>query len=395
MFRPKAALARLLITPVLFGFPMLVSSCSPPDPSTDSGPVEEADRAAYTELPEFLVGADISFLPELEDHGVVYSDADGEKDLLLLLRDHGFNAIRLKLWHSPETPYNTLDQVLGMARRIEDAGMLFLLDFHYSDSWADPQKQIKPAAWEGLPFGILADSVREYTRAVVEALARQGTPPEIVQIGNEIRPGLLWPEGRVDGEYDTPRQWDRLAMLLEAGILGTRGGSPDSPPRIMIHFDNGAKNDMGRAFFDQLVERELDFDLIGLSFYPKWHGTLDELRYNLPDLASRYGKEIVVVETSYPWTMEWKDEAPNIMGTEEDLHPGYPPTKEGQVAFLTEVREAVQNVPGGRGAGVFYWAPEWVAVEGVDSHWENATLFDFEGRALPGLDAFAGEALAR
>ncbi len=390
MFRPETALPRPLISLVTLCFWLLVSSCSPPDPATESGSAGEPGPSESTELPEFLVGGDISFLPELEDHGAVYSDEEGARDLIQLLADHGFNAIRLKLWHTPEAPYNSLDQVLGMARRIEDAGLVFLLDFHYSDSWADPQKQIKPAAWEGLPFGVLADSVYAYTRSVVRALADQGTPPEIVQIGNEIRPGMLWPEGRVDGEYDTPLQWDRLAMLLEAGIRGASDGSDGRSPRIMIHFDNGAKNEMGRAFFDQLVEREVEFDLIGLSFYPKWHGTLDELRVNLPDLASRYGKEVVVVETSYPWTMEWNDEAPNIMGTDEDLHPGYPPTQEGQASFLAEVREAVQNVPEGRGAGVFYWAPEWIAVEGVDSHWENATLFDFDGRALPGLDAFSG-----
>ena len=344
---------------------------------------DESARVPAEQRPAFLTGADISFLPELEDHGVRYLDGNREKDLLLLLRDHGYNAIRLKLWHTPEAPYNTLQQVLAMARRIDDAGMVFLLDFHYSDSWADPQKQIKPAAWDGLPFGVLADSLYAYTRAVVKALADQGTPPGIVQIGNEIRPGLLWPEGRVDGEYDTPQQWDRLYMLLEAAIRGARDGAMDSPPLTMIHYDNGAKNEPARAFFDQLVARELDFDLIGLSFYPKWHGTLDELRFNLADLSRRF-------ETSYPWTLEWKDEAPNIMGTAEDLHAGFEPTVEGQVRFLREVRRAVEDVPDGRGRGVFYWAPEWIAVEGVDSHWENAALFDFDGRALPGLDAFAG-----
>jgi arabinogalactan endo-1,4-beta-galactosidase len=380
---------------MVVGFCLLAPACSAPDSATESGPTDRPGESDAAEPPAFLVGGDISFLPELEDHGVVYSDADGEKDLLLLLRDHGFNAIRLKLWHTPEAPYNTLEQVLHMARRIDAAGMEFLLDIHYSDSWADPQKQIKPAAWEDLPFGVLADSVRRYTRSVLAALEAQGTTPSIVQIGNEIRPGMLWPEGRVDGEYDTPRQWDRLVMLLEAGIFGVRDGAKTDPPKIMIHFDNGAKNEMGRAFFDQLVERELVFDLIGLSFYPKWHGTLNELRLNLADLSARYEKDVYVVETSYPWTMDWKDEAPNIMGSEEDLHEGYPPNAEGQAAFLRAVREAVEAVPEGRGRGVFYWAPEWIAVDGVDSHWENATLFDFEGKALPGLDAFAGEALAR
>jgi arabinogalactan endo-1,4-beta-galactosidase len=346
--------------------------------------VREADR------PDFLVGGDVSFLPEIEDHGGTYSDAEGRKDLLLLMKDHGFNAIRLKLWHSPAAPYNDLPQVLRMARRIDAAGMSFLLDIHYSDDWADPQKQIKPAAWSGLAFGALVDSVYRYSHDVIRALGSQGTVPSMVQIGNEVRPGMLWPEGRVDGAYDTPAQWDRLVRLLEAARKGVLDASPGRPPAIMIHFDNGAKNELARPFFNHLVERGLDFDVIGLSFYPKWHGTLDELRFNLADLSARYGKDVHVVETAYPWTFAFGDQAGNILGTEADLHAGYPPTVEGQGAFLEAVRDIVRAVPGGRGRGIFYWAPEWIPVKGVDSHWENATLFDFEGKALPSMEAFTG-----
>lgn len=336
---------------------------------------------------DFVVGGDVSFLPEIEDHGGSYSDEDGRKDLLVLMKDHGFNTVRLKLWHTPSAPYNTLDRVLGMARRIDAAGMRLLLDIHYSDDWADPQKQIKPKAWEGLPFDALTDSVYRYSHDVVAALRSQGTTPFMVQIGNEIRPGMLWPEGRVDGAWDTPEQWGRLATLLRAGRQGVLDAAPGRPPLIMVHYDNGAKNEMARGFFDHLQEQGADFDVIGVSFYPKWHGTLPELRHNLADLAARYGKDVYVVETAYPWTFDRNDEAGNILGTEADLHEGYPPTVEGQSAFLREVRSAVEDVPGGRGRGVVYWAPEWIAVDGVDSHWENATLFDFDGKALPSVEA--------
>jgi arabinogalactan endo-1,4-beta-galactosidase len=336
----------------------------------------------------FIIGGDVSFLPEIEDHGGSYSDDGGRKDLLLLMREHGFNTIRLKLWHTPAAPYNTLDRVLTMARRTDAAGMRLLLDIHYSDDWADPQKQIKPRAWDGLPFEALTDSVYRYSHDVIAALRAQGTPPFMVQIGNEIRPGMLWPDGRVDGAWDTPEQWGRLAALLRAGRQGVLDATPDGPPLILIHFDNGAKNEMCRAFFDHLLEQDVAFDAIGVSFYPKWHGTLLELRQNLADLATRYGKDVYVVETAYPWTFDRADEAGNILGTEADLHAGYPPTVEGQSAFLREVRSAVESVPGGRGRGIVYWAPEWVAVEGVASAWENAALFDFRGRALPSLDAF-------
>jgi len=347
--------------------------------------------APDAEAPDFLVGGDISFLPEIEDHGGTYSDADGEKDLLLLMKDHGFNSIRLKLWHTPERPYNGLEQVKEMAVRIDDAGMHFLLDIHYSDWWADPGKQIKPAAWEGLTFEALVDSVYQYSHDVIASLRSQGTAPEMVQIGNEIRTGMLWPDGRVEGEYDTPEQWDRLVALLEAGRRGILEAAGDQPPAIMIHFDNGAKNEMCRYFFDRLAARGLDFDVVGLSFYPKWHGTLDELRYNLSDLASRYDKDVYVVETAYPWTMDRKDEGGNIFGTEADLHDGYPPTVEGQRAFLRAVHQAVRNVPGNRGRGIYYWSPEWIAVDGVPSAWENAALFDFDGKALPSMEAFTGK----
>ena len=340
------------------------------------------------EEPKFVVGGDISFLPEIEAHGGIYSDEKGERDPLEILHDHGFNAIRLKLWHTPAKPYNDLHQVLKMAERIKWERMDFLLDIHYSDDWADPQKQIKPAAWDSLSFGALVDSVYLYSYATIAALKAQGTVPEMVQVGNEIRPGMLWPDGQVDGEYDTPEQWDKLVQLLSAGRQGILDAAGDEIPEIMIHFDNGCKNEMGRNFFDHLVDRGLQFDVIGLSFYPKWHGTLGELKSNLADLSARYAKDVFVVETSYPWTFEWQDEAPNILGSEADLHEGYPPTIPGQVAFLSQVNQIVRNVPDGRGRGIYYWSPEWIAVPGVPSHWENATLFDFEGKALPSLDVF-------
>lgn len=362
---------------------VLLGGCEGPDAS-DTTP------DAPGETPEFLIGGDISFLPEIEDRGGRYADANGEKELLALLKDHGFNSIRLKLWHTPDGIYNTLDQVKRMATRIQAAGLHFLLDIHYSDWWADPQKQIKPATWTDLAFDVLLDSMYRYSRDVVATLRAQGTTPAMVQIGNEIRTGMLWPDGRVDGEYDVPEQWDRLVALLDAGRRGVLDGAGDDLPEIMIHFDNGARNEMCRRFFDNLVERGLEFDVIGLSFYPKWHGTLDEMRRNLADVTVRYDRDVYIVETAYPWTFEWRDDTGNIFGTEADLHEGYPPTVDGQTAFLRAVHEIVRAVPGGRGRGIYYWSPEWLAVEGVSSAWENATLFDFDGRVLPAMNAFTG-----
>lgn len=342
------------------------------------------------EPPDILIGGDVSFFPEIEDHGGSYSDADGEKDLLVLMKEQGFGSIRLRLWHTPDGPYNTLDQVKNMAARIDAAGMEFVLDIHYSDTWADPGNQTKPAAWNDLAFDLLVDSVYHYSHDVIASLRSQGTVPFMVQIGNEISSGMLWPDGRVGGAYDIPEGWDRLVTLLEAARQGVHDAAPAQPPAIAIHFGNGANNSACRWFFDHLVERGLDFDVIGLSFYPKWHGTLTELRQNLADLTSRYDKAVFVLETAYPWTFDWVDQTNNIFGTEADLHAGYPATVEGQSAFLRTVRGIVQNMPGERDRGVYYWSPEWIAVEGVPSAWENATLFDFDGKMLPSMEAFTG-----
>ena len=353
---------------------------------------ESVKRTPSAETLPFMNGADISVTPQLEDHGVVYSDDQGEADIFTILDRHGFNSIRLKIWHTPREAYNDLAHVKAMAQRIHAHDMYFMLDFHYSDWWADPQKQYKPAAWEELSFDLLQDSLYAYSRDVVHALDAQGTPPKLVQIGNEIRPGMLWPDGRVDGDFDTPAQWDNLAALLERARQGVLDGltNPEGI-EIVVHFDNGGNNTDCRKFYDSLKVRGVEFDIIGLSFYPKWHGTLDSLETNLADLSSRYSKDVMVVESAYPFTMGWNDDQGNIWGMEEDLHEGYAPTIEGQIAYFAELRRIVTSVPNGRGKGLYYWEPGMVSVEGVNSPWENVCLFDFDGKALPAMDAFTGQ----
>ncbi len=347
--------------------------------------------APDSSAPEFLTGADLSSLPQLEDHHAVFSDDQGTADAMTILHRHGFNSVRLKIWHTPEQPYNDLAGVAAMAKRADALGMHFLLDFHYSDWWADPQKQYKPAAWDSLDFAKLVDSVYAYTRAVVSTLDGQGTPPDMVQTGNEIRPGMLWPDGRVDGDYDTAEQWDNLAELLAAARKGVYDGlsNPDAT-RLMIHFDNGGNNAICRKFYDSLAVRETEFDVIGLSFYPKWHGRLDSLEANLADLTQRYNKDVIVVEAAYPFTMGWNDDQGNIWGMPEDLHEGYEPTIAGQAAYFAGLRRIVESVPNHRGIGLYYWEPALTSADAYNSPWENACLFDFDGVALPAMDAFAG-----
>ncbi|MDZ7373128.1 MAG: glycosyl hydrolase 53 family protein [candidate division KSB1 bacterium] len=337
-------------------------------------------------------GGDVSFIPQIEDRGGVYRDSGKVKDPLQIFADHGFNLIRLRLWHTPRDGYCGLERTLAMARRLRTKGFTFLLNFHYSDTWADPGKQYKPAAWSGLSFPALKDSVRQYTRRVVAALIAQGTRPDLVQIGNEITGGMLWNDGRVGGRYDTPQQWQNLAELIRAAEEGLRGAGPGADSiRVMIHIDRGGDNAGARWFFDRLLAQGVEFDVIGLSYYPWWHGNLSALQTNLNDLAIRYGKDIMVVETAYPWTLQGYDQVTNIVGSSSQLLPGYPASVEGQAAFLREVIRIVRSVPGGRGIGVCYWAPEYISIPQLGSPWENNALFDFQGNALSSMGVFGEE----
>lgn len=245
-----------------------------------------------------MLGADISFLPQLESRGIKFSDKGVEKDAIAILKEHGMNYIRLRIFndpardsggYSPKRGFCDLEHTKQMAKRVKAAGLKLLLDFHYSDTWADPQKQYKPAAWRGQNFIQLKQSVYDFTKKVMQALKDQGTTPDMVQVGNEINHGMIWPEGGI-GNLDS------LAQLIYAGINGVRVVAPSTT--IMLHIALGGQNDESRFFFDQMQLRDVPFDVIGLSYYPKWHGTLADLDYNLNDLASHYNKDVIVVEYS-------------------------------------------------------------------------------------------------
>jgi arabinogalactan endo-1,4-beta-galactosidase len=249
---------------------------------------------------------------------------------------------------------------------------------------------VKPSAWAGVPFEALVDSVYAYTNAVVRRFRDEGALPEYVQIGNEISGGMLWDDGRVGWEgsaWDTEAQWDNLATLLSAGIAGVRDSlAPGQQPTVILHRAEGGDNAGCRWFFDNLVSRGVTFDAIGLSYYPWWHGEIWGLRDNLADLATRYGREIMVVETGYPWTLDWYDGTANFVGDESQLHAGYPATPDGQFAFLRDVVTIVEATPGGLGTAVLYWEPGFLSVSGGPGNpYENVTLFDFDGDALKAL----------
>ena len=329
----------------------------------------------------------------MEDNGgLFYDDAGQRQDIFQILADHGVNCVRLKLWHTPANGYNNLERVRAMAARIKSAGMGFLLDVHYSDTWADPGKQYKPEAWQDLDYDQLEAAVYSYTKEAITELREEGTEPDIVQIGNEITSGLLWNDGKLDGSSD---QFTRLAGLLKAGIDGAKDTGCSA--KIMLHLDRGGDNGLYRWWFDHAIAEGVEFDVIGLSFYGFWHGELADLSNNLNDLAYRYNKELIVVETAYPYTLADQDGFANIIGQEDQLVAGYPATVEGQADWLRDLMKVVANAPEGLGKGVFYWEPAWLGLSGcgwdpqdptTGNNWENQALFDFGGHVLSSMDVF-------
>jgi beta-galactosidase len=284
-----------------------------------------------------MLGADISFLPQLEDRGMKFFDNGVQKDPILIMKDHGFNYIRLRIFndpardsgYSPKRGFCDLEHTKQMAKRVKDAGMKLLLDFHYSDYWADPGKQYKPAAWRNLLFEELKKALYDYTKKVIQELKDQGTTPDMVQIGNEINHGLVWPEGNVSNV-------DSMAQLIAAGVAGVKTVDPSIV--IMLHIALGGQNDESVFFINQVLARKVHFDVIGLSYYPKWHGTLDDLRDNMNDLLRRYNKDLIVVEYS---------------------------------AKKEEVNKIAFELPNGKGKGTCIWEPI--------SSWES--IFDRDGKS--------------
>ncbi len=337
---------------------------------------------------EFFKGVDLSALQEVEDHGGLYSENGIAGDAMHILKNRGMNAVRLKLWHTSEA-YNNLDKTVLLAQRIKALDLAFLLDFHFSDTWADPGRQSKPAVWADLSYEVLKDSLYHYTKDVIRVLAAHNALPEMVQIGNEIICGLLWDDGRVCDAFNTPQQWAQLAELINTAVRGIQDGlPPDHGIKIIIHIDRGGDNAGCRWFFDHLFAQNVSFDIIGLSFYPWWHGTLDDLKSNTRDLAQRYGKDILLAETAYPWSLGWNDDTHNLVGSTDQLLSGYPATVDGQRTFLADLFQLIDSIPDNKGLGLFYWAPEWISTTTSGSPWENVTLFDFQGEVLESTHVF-------
>lgn len=331
----------------------------------------------------FLTGGDISLLTWEELHGQVYKYHGKPVDLLTLCKARGWNCMRLRLWVHPSGQgifVNDLPYTVALGKRIKDAGFYLILDIHYSDTWADPGKQFKPASWANLPFSQLTQQVQDYTKQVIEAMREGGAMPDIVQVGNEITGGMLWPDGK---DWGPGHDFTNVAALLKAGVAGVREGSASlPPPLVMIHIDRGGDWKGTKWFFDNLNALGVPYDIIGESYYPFFQGPMSQLKETLQNAAAAYHKPIVVVETGYPY----KPAAAGMSNPNSKAF-AFPFTPQGQSDFLKALVAMVRQTPDNLGKGVIYWEPEWIPVKDAQGSWSGTTLFDDSGNALPGIEA--------
>jgi arabinogalactan endo-1,4-beta-galactosidase len=329
---------------------------------------------------EFFKGVDLSILKAAEDGGVQYRIAGQVQDPVIIFKENGCNYVRLRLFVNPsgkDGQVNTLAYTLQMAKRVKQAGLPLLLDLQYCDGWADAKSQAMPAAWKGLTNQQLLRAVRQYTLDTLKAFQNEGCLPDMVAVGNEITNGYLWPVG---GPMSNEKLWPSFIELLKTCIAAVREVAPASRTKVMVHVDRGDNALISEWFFSHLQRANVEYDVIGLSYYPYGPGSLDNLRQNLAALSRKYDKDIIIVETSY-----W------YCGEQGDLP--FPTSADGQKAFLDRVMDIVAQTPGGHGKGVFYWEPAWIQGNkwngpAWSNIWECRALFDAQGNALPALSCY-------
>ena len=354
-------------------------------------PTPGETKKVYT-WSEFSMGVDLSYVNNIEDHGGVYRENGAQKDPFQLLKDHGANTVRVRLWHTPTWVanlngghfYSDLYDVEKTIQRAKQAGMAVNLDFHYSDTWADPDHQTVPAAWDGLAVDVLKDSVYNYTLAVLNYLKGKNLTPEMVQVGNEVNNGMCWPVGKVVNS-----DFSNFAELLKSGIKAVRDFSQTSAvkPRIILH---EAQLQTADWWMQHLAAKGVtDFDILGLSHYSKWSTikTMQGVTDSLKALKTRYNKPVMIVETAYPWTGANADSYTNIFSS-TDTAPGYSLSKDEQLRYMKDLTQAVISAGG---TGIQYWEPAWISSSmndgwGTGSSWENNAFFDFTGNLLPVAD---------
>jgi arabinogalactan endo-1,4-beta-galactosidase len=335
----------------------------------------------------YALGADISLLTRYEEKGAVYQDEDGNDiSVLPFFKSNGFNYVRYRLFVNPDlnsTACQDLNYVINLCKRSKAEGLKILLDFHYSDTWADPGSQTKPAAWMDLSTEQLIDELYNYTKLVLETMKAEGVMPDMIQAGNEITPGMLWNDGRVnlwEDKWNTNTQWTNFTNLLKSAIKAIRevGGRET---KIIIHTERSGDATATQDFYNKMTQYEVDYDIVGLSYYPFWHGTLSDIEKTIAILKTYFShKEVMFVEIAYPY---------NDYGypADSNIAKPYPSTPEGQVRFAREFIQLISKHP--NVTGFFYWfaeetcSPQWVHPDMHRGLFDNKT-----GKALPALKEF-------
>lgn len=366
----------------------------------DSSPESEPG----TDTDTFYFGADLSYVNQILDHNGIYREGGAVKDPYKIFSDNGTNLVRLRLWHNPiwtkevydgdgTQLYNDLADVERAIARSKAEGMQVLLDFHYSDTWADPGKQHIPEAWTDIEtIEVLKDSVYEYTLRTLTQLRKKGLLPEFIQIGNETNCGMLF----TDAPAAFPKlnvcdgNWENMGAVVNAGIKAARKAAEDANAEINVILHVADPKNV-EWWFDNLTSKGnvSDFDIIGFSYYPLWHTTvpLGQIEETVRSFRSRYKKDVMILETAYPWTTDAADEYNNAFSDMTPLS-GFPFTHQGQYEFLVRLTQEVRR---GEGIGVIYWEPAWITSEvkdlwGTGSSWENNTFFDFNGERHKGME---------
>lgn len=366
---------------------------------------------------DFCMGVDASMVAKVEESGgVYYNEAGQEQDVFQIMANDGVNFFRVRVWNNPYDSNGNgygggdcdVETAIAMSKRAVAAGMKVMVDLHYSDFWADPNQQVIPDGWESLTADNLATEVQTYTREVLNQFKNEGVKVDAVQIGNEINNGMMWPTGQINWNF-TNQSFKVLAKLIKAGIAGAKQAVPSV--YTVLHLANGGNDDEFEAFFDQMVTNEVDYDIIGASYYPYYHGTLEALQTNLDNLATKYAKPVIIAEMSYGYTVAETNYAANIYDTSMEEAGGYLTSIQGQATAIRDVIQTLASVPNDLGLGIFYWEPAWLPVDGAGwctiegsnrsdddslepitsdgySTWANQGLFSYTGKALPSLSVF-------
>jgi len=350
---------------------LLLFSCS----------LNDSDNQENKVVLEF--GGDFSIMKKMEDAGGLYKIDGVVKEGFKIFNDNGFSWARLRIFHTPKMDglvCNDLEYTIKLAQKAKKFGFKILLNFQYSDTWTDPGHQIIPAAWRNFSFEIVQDSLYNYTKSVIDAMDDAGVLPDMVQIGNEINNGMMWPHGKLWIDSNTTN-WDNLSKLLQTGISGVKDAKNGAGISIMIHAANGGDVNSSYKFYKNIIERGVDFDVIGLSYYPWWHGTFIELEANILYLSKKFYKDFSIVETAY-YSDDWYPEPTPWIYSD----PPFPPTEEGQYDYLFSLAQIIKQHP--RVKTIFYWKPDALDIPKIKINYLDRSLFDKDGNTYSGISAF-------